>query len=168
MTATQPPWIEKRPFSKAPLRALTSAPIVGRAVAETLQKLPVPPPFAHDIPHRTAFVFSNLAPAGWWGEGVARVGRGVGSAASWPRAASPDPGLASAHTAQRPAGAELRPGVLGEEEGRRSPASSFLSPSTHGKDLSFLSVRPCTLILYCSVKETVVSEALSKSARLVQ
>lgn len=41
MTAAQPPWIEKRPFSKAPLRALTSAPIVGRAVAETLQKLPV-------------------------------------------------------------------------------------------------------------------------------
>ena len=37
-----------------------------------------------------------------------------------------------------------------------------------GKDLSFLSVSPCTLILYCSVKETVVSEALSKSARLVQ
>lgn len=39
MTAAQPPWIEKRSFSKAPLRALTSAPVVGRAVAETLQKL---------------------------------------------------------------------------------------------------------------------------------
>lgn len=88
--------------------------------------------------------------------------------ASWPRAASPDPGLTSAHTAQRPAGAELRPGVLGEEEGKRSSPSSFLPPLAHGKDLSFLSVSPCTLILYCSVKETVVSEALSKSARLVQ
>lgn len=88
--------------------------------------------------------------------------------ASWPRVASPDPVPASAHTAQPPAGAELRPRVLGEEEGKRSPPSSFLSPSAHGKDLSFLSVSPCTLILYCSVKETVVSEALSKSARLVQ
>lgn len=55
-------------------------------------------------------------------------------------------------------------------EGRRKekPPSSFLSPLDHGKDLSFLSVSPFTLALYCSVEETVVTKALSKSARLVQ
>ena len=45
--------------------------------------------------------------------------------ASWPRVTSPDPVPASAHTAQPPAGAELRPGVLGEEEGKRSPLPLF-------------------------------------------
>lgn len=62
---------------------------------------------------------------------------------------------------------KLRPGVLGTEK-EEKPPSSFLSPLAHGKDLSSLSVSPFTLVLYCSVKETVVTKALSKSARLVQ
>lgn len=85
----------------------------------------------------------------------------------------PSPLLAVAHTARLPLvnlplkWGKLRPGVLGTEK-EEKPPSSFLSPLAHGKDLSFLSVSPFTLVLYCSVKETVVTKALSKSARLVQ
>lgn len=55
-----------------------------------------------------------------------------------------------------------------EEERKETPPSSFLSPLAHGKDLSFWFVSPFTLVLNCSVKATVVTKALSKSARPVQ
>lgn len=114
-----------------------------------------------------AFVFSNQTLQGpGWGE----VGGPAGTLAL---SDSPSSLLAygthcPASLGQPPSGVELRPSVLGKEEGRRNPPSSFLSPLAHGKDLSFLSVSPFTLVLYCSVKETLVTEALSKSARLVQ
>lgn len=114
-----------------------------------------------------AFVFSNQTLRGpGWGEGGWSGGH-FGPE----RQPQLTPGFGTrcpASLGQPPSGVELRLSVLGKEEGRRNPPSSFLSPLAHGKDSSFLSVSPFTLVLYCSVKETLVTEALSKSARLVQ
>lgn len=56
---------------------------------------------------------------------------------------------------------ELKPRVIGKEEEKRLslPLASLLA---HGENLSVLSLSPCTLVLYCWVKETVVTEAISK------
>lgn len=48
---------------------------------------------------------------------------------------------------------------MGKEEGKRPPLAPCFPVGSWG-DLSDLS--PCTLALYCSVKETAVTEAVSK------
>lgn len=46
------------------------------------------------------------------------------------------------------------------EKGKTSPCPCF--PVGSWGDLSVLSLNPCTLVLYCSVKETEVTEAVSE------
>lgn len=55
-----------------------------------------------------------------------------------------------------------------EGGGKEKPPFLFSFPFGSWEGFVFLVCKPFTLVLCCSVKETVVTEALSKSARLVQ